>query len=131
MRTEYIRYLLSIGKHRSISSAAEELYLGQTTLSSVVRRVEEEVGFSIFRRTNTGVTLTPEGEEALVIMKKIDSCFSRIEQIRSQPTLSHSVPFLVSPSLNYGFSLPLCLKMIAELPEDQILPAASLPAYKS
>ena len=118
MRTEYIRYLLSIGKHRSISSAAEELYLGQTTLSSVVRRVEEEVGFSIFRRTNTGVTLTPEGEEALVIMKKIDSCFSRIEQIRSQPTLSHSVPFLVSPSLNYGFSLPLCLKMIAELPEE-------------
>ena len=118
MRAEYISYLLSIGKHRSISSAAEEMYLGQTTLSSVVRRVEEEIGFSIFQRTRTGVTLTPEGEEALTIMENIQDCLSRIEEIHNQPPLSHAIPFLVSPSLNYGFSLPLCLKMITDRSEE-------------
>ena len=79
MRMEYLRYLLEIERHHSISAAAQYLYLSQTTLSATVRRIEEELGFSIFSRTHSGVQATAEGEEALSL---IDGSLTRFEEMQ-------------------------------------------------
>ena len=120
MRTEYIKYLLSIQNNQSISAAAEELYLGQTTLSSVVRRVEDEIGVPIFRRTHAGVAVTPEGETALALMGGIDACLQKIDQIKNRPAVSQSIPFLTSPCLSYGFSLPVSLMLLEDFPGENL-----------
>jgi DNA-binding transcriptional LysR family regulator len=42
--------------------AAEELHLGPTTVSESIRRLEQELGGDLFRRTTRRVELTPLGE---------------------------------------------------------------------
>ena len=44
MNMKHIQYLVEIERVRSISQAAENLYIGQPNLSRILREVEEEVG---------------------------------------------------------------------------------------
>lgn len=81
MRMEYLRYLLEISRHRSISTAAQALYLSQTSLSTTVRRIEDELGFHIFSRTHSGVEITAEGEEALALITEILIRFDKIQRL--------------------------------------------------
>ena len=50
---------------RSISQAAENLYIGQPNLSRILRELEESAGFPIFERTSKGVRPTERGEKYL------------------------------------------------------------------
>jgi DNA-binding transcriptional LysR family regulator len=51
--------------------AAARLHLGTPSLSELVRRLERELGASLFTRTTRRVMLTPAGEELLVWAKTI------------------------------------------------------------
>lgn len=54
MKIEHFKYLVEIDKHHTISAAAKALYMGQTTLSSIVKSMEEELGYSIFSENAEG-----------------------------------------------------------------------------
>ncbi len=58
-----IEVFLAVARNQNISKAAQELYISQSALSSWISRMEEYCGFPLFRRTNRGVVLTPEGEQ--------------------------------------------------------------------
>ena len=77
MRMEHLQYLIEIGRRHSISAAAQELYLGQTTLSSIVKSAEDELGFPLFYRTHSGVQATAEGDEALSLIGDIHACYEK------------------------------------------------------
>ena len=47
----------------TISAAARQLYIAQPSLTSAVKELENELGITIFKRTNKGVLLSPEGQE--------------------------------------------------------------------
>lgn len=108
MRISHLKYLIEVDKHHSISAAAQELYLGQTTLSAIVRSLENELGFRVFNRTRNGVSTTPEGEEALVLAWEICNRFDEIKRIGSQEaTASLPVPVITNPTINSALALPL------------------------
>ena len=108
MRISHLRYLLEIDKHHSISAAAQELYLGQTTLSAILRGLEDELGFRLFNRTRSGVTATPEGEEALILAWDICNCFDAIKKLGDQSSsLQVPVSIATSPTINSALALPL------------------------
>ena len=108
MRIEHLRYLLKIDELHSISAAAQQLYLSQTTLSSILRSVEQELGFPIFCRTHQGVQTTAEGEEALSLMWDICCRFDEISKLSmSQPVSSRPVPIIVSPTINGVVAMPV------------------------
>lgn len=60
-----IRYLLCIREARSITGAAETLFIAQPSLSQVLKEVEEEIGFKIFQRDRNGAGETREGTQLL------------------------------------------------------------------
>ncbi len=60
-----IRYLLCIRENKSITGAAETLFIAQPSLSQVLKEVEEEVGFKIFQRDRRGAEETKAGAELL------------------------------------------------------------------
>lgn len=66
-----MEYLLEVDKCQSISRAAQKLYIGQTTLSSLVRDMEKEMGFPIFKRIHSGVETTEKGREFLKLADSI------------------------------------------------------------
>ena len=50
MTLQQIRYVAEIARHGTISKAAQELYITQPHLSSVLKELENELGITIFSR---------------------------------------------------------------------------------
>lgn len=77
MNIKHIQYMVEIERVRSISQAAENLYVGQPNLSRILKEVEEEVGFPIFLRTTHGVRPTERGaaflQHARNILREMES----------------------------------------------------------
>lgn len=55
-------YALEIAKHKSISKAAEALYVSQPAVSHQIQNLEKELCVPLFKRTSHGVKLTDAGE---------------------------------------------------------------------
>lgn len=77
MNIKHIQYMVEIERVRSISQAAENLYIGQPNLSRILKEVEESVGFPIFLRTTHGVRPTERGatflQHARNILREMES----------------------------------------------------------
>lgn len=71
MNTQQLFYLTEIEQTRSISLAAENLYMSQPNLSRVLRETEDSLGFPIFQRTRRGVQPTEKGAVFLQHAKTI------------------------------------------------------------
>ena len=109
MRSEHFRYLLEIDRLHSISSAARTLHVRQTTLSAIVKSLEDELGFPIFRRTPSGVITTPEGEQLIALAWEMDvRCEELLSLKKHDSHRAKSIPILMCPSINLGLAIPLC-----------------------
>ena len=61
MTLQQLKYILTIAKYESINEAAKQLFISQPTLSHAIKELENEIGFSIFQRSNKGIIVTPQG----------------------------------------------------------------------
>lgn len=61
MDTKIIEYIISIAEEKSLSKAAEKLYISQPALSQRLKKLEEELGTPLFIRDNTGLSITDAG----------------------------------------------------------------------
>lgn len=82
MNFNHLKYAAEVAKYESISKAAQQLLLSQPYLSSMIGRLEVELGYKIFHRTPTGVTLTPEGELFMHSSNRILLELKKIQEIR-------------------------------------------------
>ena len=71
MRLEQLRYFTQIAHDRSFTTAAENLYISQPSLSSSIASLEKELGYDLFRRSRTGAVLTEKGRLILPIVDQI------------------------------------------------------------
>lgn len=82
MTDRELLYIKTIIEEKSITKAAQKLYVAQPSLSQAVRRVEESLALKLFIRTPNGMKPTQAGDEyykvAVEILKKYDSFKSMI-----------------------------------------------------
>ena len=57
-----IDYVIAVAECRSISQAAEMLYISQPSLSRYLSNLENELGVNLFVRTLNGTELTEAGK---------------------------------------------------------------------
>lgn len=81
MNILHLKYVVTVAETKSISKAAEQLYMGQPNLSRAIKELENTLGIVIFKRTSKGIVITPEGEEFLHYARKITSMVCEVEQI--------------------------------------------------
>ncbi|MGN1121685.1 MAG: LysR family transcriptional regulator [Eubacteriales bacterium] len=81
MNILHLKYAVEVAKTKSISKAAENLYMGQPNLSRAIKELEESLGIVIFERTTKGITVTPDGEEFLQYAKRIIRQVDEIEEL--------------------------------------------------
>lgn len=81
-----LKYIATVARCGSFSKAAQELYVSQPGISKMVRGIEEELGITIFVRSNSGITLTDEGQELLNMGNRLLSDADRITQYFHQNT---------------------------------------------
>jgi DNA-binding transcriptional LysR family regulator len=63
-----------------MNKAAAELFITQPSLSSTIRDLEEEIGLTIFLRSNRGIVITPDGEEFLGYARQMLEQYRQMEE---------------------------------------------------
>lgn len=85
MKYELFEYILTVAKHRSISKAAEELYMSHSALSIAISNFESEIGFRIFDRTTKGISLTEKGRIVIKHITEIVKEYGSIKALAPSP----------------------------------------------
>lgn len=67
----HLRYVVAAAEHRSFRRAAAALNITQPTLSKRIRELEHRLGILLFERSTGGAQLTPNGEDFLVVAKRV------------------------------------------------------------
>ena len=60
---DYYRVFYYVAKYKSFTGAASALLNNQPNITRMMKKLEEELGCTLFVRQRYGVTLTPEGEK--------------------------------------------------------------------
>ena len=60
-----LRYIVAVARERHFGRAAEACHVSQPTLSVAVKKLEEELGVSLFERNRGEITVTPVGEQVV------------------------------------------------------------------
>ncbi len=84
MRLEQLYYMIEIAKTHSFSIAAENLFIGQSTLSETIKKFEEELAVPLFSRSKNGVYLTTVGQEILEIALQVTRLTEQIKAVAQQ-----------------------------------------------
>ena len=66
-----LKYVITVAGQNSLNDAAKMLFISQPSLSSAIRSLEKEIGFDIFIRSKTGITLTTKGTEFIGYAKSV------------------------------------------------------------
>ena len=75
-----LKYAVTIASCSTISEAAKRLFLTQPSLTASIKELEQELGITIFSRTNKGVIVTREGEEFLGYARQVIEQTALIEE---------------------------------------------------
>lgn len=60
-----LKYIVAVARERHFGRAADACFVSQPTLSVAIRKLEEELGVTIFERGSTEVGITPIGERII------------------------------------------------------------------
>ena len=80
MTVQQLEYILSVDKCRHFVKAAEMCNVTQPTLSTMIQKLEEELGVKIFDRTQHPVEPTPIGKDIIEKAKIINFNISQLKE---------------------------------------------------
>lgn len=77
-----LEYFLSVANTLNISKSAEQLYISQSSLSQTIKRLETELGYTLFTRSGKHISLNQNGIIFLNCVEKIKDIFENaLEEI--------------------------------------------------
>ena len=96
-----LRYLVALADHRHFGRAATASFVSQPTLSTQIRKLEEELGVSLVERAPRRVMLTPIGREIADRARKVIAEVEQMGEIarRSQDPEAGTVRLGIFPTL--------------------------------
>ena len=80
MNLLHMKHALEVAKAGSLNKASEVLMIAAPNISRSVKELENDLGITIFERTQNGMKLTPEGEEFIHYAKGILSQIDELEK---------------------------------------------------
>lgn len=128
MNLQELRYLVAIAEHRHFGRAAEACNVSQPTLSSQIKKLEDELGVTLLERTNKRVDITMVGSQILAHAQRALSEAAQMEAVAraARDPLMGPLKLGVIPTVA-PYLMPLILKplrqgypgLTIELWEDQ------------
>ncbi|MBS6118056.1 MAG: LysR family transcriptional regulator [Clostridiales bacterium] len=117
MTLTQLRYVIAIANAGSMNEAARNLFISQPSLSSTVKDLEEEIGVELFRRSNRGIFVTPEGEEFLGYARQVVEQYELMESkyISKKPSKKK---FSVSTQ-HYTFAVDAFVELVKQFGMDE------------
>jgi LysR family hydrogen peroxide-inducible transcriptional activator len=115
MNLRDLKYIIAVAETRHFGRAAERCFVSQPTLSGQIKKLEEELGVTIFERTSRSVEITPVGEAILEHARRILEQADAIEQLAQahQDPLAGPLRIGAIPTLS-PYLMPLILLPIKQ-----------------
>ena len=112
-----LKYIVTVAAAGTISEAAKQLYIAQPSLTSAIKELENELGITIFKRTNKGILLSAEGEEFLGYARQVIEQTNLIEErYLGKTPVKHQ--FCVSTQ-HYSFAVNAFVDLIKQYGQDE------------
>src|SRR5690606_38784043 len=113
MNLRDLQYLVALADHRHFGRAAAACFVSQPTLSTQVRKLEEELGVVLVARAPRKVMLTPAGEEMVARARRV---LAEVEQMkeaarRTQDPAARTLRLGIIPTLG-PFPLPTVMQLL-------------------
>jgi LysR family hydrogen peroxide-inducible transcriptional activator len=116
-----LRYIVALGQEQHFGRAAERCNVSQPTLSIAVKKLEDELGVTLFERTKQGVLVTPLGERIIAMASGVLERTAEIKDVASgdanqlQGSMALGTLATVGPYLLPQF-IPLLREMASGMP---------------
>ena len=110
MTLQQLRYLIAIAEYGSINAAAQNLYASQSNLSTAIKELEQELGITVFTRSNRGVTLTNDGTELLGYARQVIEQADMLEMRYADKGSTHLR--LAVSTQHYAFSVQAFVNVV-------------------
>lgn len=81
MNTQHLKYAIEVERTGSITQAADNLYIGQPSLSKAIKELEDSLGIVIFKRTSKGAAPTEKGAEFLKYARAVMAQIEKMESL--------------------------------------------------
>lgn len=102
-----IEYIMAVYEERSFSRAAQKRFISQPALSKIVRKVEKNLGVTIFDRGSFPLKVTPEGENVLEYFGRMQGIRAEMEQYCENIRIQRKCDLtIVAPSFFCTYVLP-------------------------
>ena len=117
MNLSEIEAFLHIARFRSLTKAAEEMYLAQSTVSKRLQLLEEYLGYALIERGKgiKRIQLTSEGEEFLAIAERYQEMAHEATQI-GKTERHYNLTIGTVPSANMTIVPQLCKRLMIHDP---------------
>ncbi|BBV66443.1 LysR family transcriptional regulator [Kluyvera ascorbata] len=124
MREDFNDYLafLAVAQERSFTKAAARLNISQSTLSHIIRRLEERLGMRLLMRTTRKVALTEIGEKLMAALEpRLDAIETDISALlRFRDTPAGTVRLTVSDHMLHEYIWPALAPVLKNYPDIQV-----------
>jgi DNA-binding transcriptional LysR family regulator len=118
MTLQQLKYVIEVARSRSISKAAQNLFISQPSLSNALKEVEKEMGVTIFSRTNKGIMITSEGSEFLGYARQVVEQAELLENRYSNTQQAPQQHFSVSAQ-HYAFAVSAFVRLLKEYNREE------------
>lgn len=81
MNIQQIKYAIAVAEVQNFGKAAEKCFITQSTLSTMISRLESELGLQLFDRKKKPITTTKEGEAILQQLKIIHKELATLDEV--------------------------------------------------
>lgn len=118
MTLQQLKYVIEVARNRSISKAANRLFISQPSLSNAIKELETELGITIFSRTNKGIVITQEGSEFLGYARQVVEQTELLENRYANTAQAPQQHFSVSAQ-HYAFAVSAFVKLLRDYNRDE------------
>ncbi len=110
-----LRYIVAVAARRHFGHAAEECHVSQPTLSVAVKRLEDELGVTLFERNHGSISVTPAGERVVEQARRALAEAAAVREVASASRDELAAPLRLGAIYTIGpYLLPGLIPEITE-----------------
>jgi len=122
MKWDDLKIFLSVARRKKLADAATELKIDITTISRRIKRLEDDLGQTLFERMRSGHQLTAHGEKLLVTAEQVETGIEKISRPNKRSAQTPSGTIRVSVAEGFGTELlaPILGRFKSQFPNIEI-----------
>lgn len=110
-----LKYIVAVARERHFGRAAESCFVSQPTLSVAIRKLEDELGVTLFERGGNEIGITPIGERIVTQAQKVLEESATLKEIARQGHDPLSGPLRLGVIYTVGpYLLPRLMPLLIE-----------------